>query len=146
MDRALPGFDFSHVQSGEIEKIIQAINPKKAQGYDCIPPKILKLGAPVISHDMCHLINESIDSSDFPDSLKLAEVSSQFKKGDSLNKVNYRPVSLLVAMSKIYGRVMAKQLSSYFMSIFSTLLYAFRQKYSCQSILLNMIQSFRNAG
>ena len=94
---------------------------------------------------MCNLINESIDSSDFPDSLKLAEVSSQFKKGDSLNKMNYRPVSVLAAMSKIYGRVMAKQLSSYFMNIFSTLLSAFRQKYSCQSSLLNMIHCFKNA-
>ena len=94
---------------------------------------------------MCHLINESIDSSDFPDSLKLADVSSQFKKGDSLNKMNYRPVSVLVAMSKTYGRVMAKQLSSYFMKIFSTLLSAFRQKYSCQSSLLNMIQYLKNA-
>ena len=103
MDRTLPGFDFSHVQAGEIEEIIQAINPKKAQGYDCMPPKLLKLGAPAISHDMCHLINESIDSSDFPDSLKLDEVSFQLKKEDSLNKINYRPVSVLVAMSKIYG-------------------------------------------
>ena len=126
MHRTLPGFDFNHVQAGEIEKIIQAINPKKAQGYDCIPPQTFKkLGAPAISHDMCHLIHESIDSSDFPDSLKLAEVSSQFKKGNSLSKVNYRTVSVLVAMSKIYGRVMAKQLSSYFMNIFSTLLSAF---------------------
>ena len=109
-----------------------------------MPRKLLKLGAPAISHDMCHLINESTDSSDFPDSLKLAEVSSQFKKGDSLNKMNYRPVGALVAMSKFYERVMAKQLSSYFMNIFSTLLSAFRQKYSCQSSLLNMIQCFKN--
>ena len=44
MDRTLPGFDFSHVQAGEIEKIIQAINPQKAQGYDCIPPQTCKTG------------------------------------------------------------------------------------------------------
>ena len=81
----------------------------------------------------------------FPDSLKFAEVSSLFKKKDTLNKVNYRPVSILVALSKIYEKAVGVQLTGYFNSIFSILLSAFRKGYSCQSALLHMIEKFKSA-
>ena len=77
--------------------------------------------------------------------LKFAEVSTLFKKKDILNKVNYRPVSILVALSKIYEKAVGVPLTGYFNSIFSSLLSAFRKGYSCQSSLLNMIEKFKSA-
>ena len=74
---------------------------------------------------------------------KLAVVSSQFKKIDNLINSNYRPVSILIAMSKVYERVMANQLLAYFENIFSPLLSAFRKNYDWQSTLLNMVQQFK---
>ena len=81
----------------------------------------------------------------FPDSLKFAEVSSLFKKKYALIKTNYRPVSILVALSKIYEKAVGVQLTDYFNAIFSTLLSAFRKGYSCQSALLNMLEEFKSS-
>ena len=81
----------------------------------------------------------------FPDSLKFAEVSSLFKKKDTLIKTNYRPVSILMALSKIYEKAIGVQVTGYFNSIFSTLLSAFRKGYSSQSTLLSMIEHFKRA-
>ena len=76
---------------------------------------------------------------------KLAEVSSLYKKNDNLHKGNYRPVSVLPSVSKIYERIMAVQLCDFFDHIFSALLSAFRKRYSCQSTLLNMIELFKKS-
>ena len=89
--------------------------------------------------------NNSVLESIFPSDLKFAEVSSVFKKKDNLNKVNYRPVSILIALSKIYEKAMSLQLTDYFNHIFAALLSAFRKGYSCQSTLLNVIEHFKCA-
>jgi hypothetical protein len=103
------------------------------------------MGNESIAHHLSILINHAFDNDLFPDILKLAEVSSVFKRNDNLDKRNYRPISLLTVMSKVYEHVMAKQLSMYFEAIFSALLSAFRKRYSCQSTLLNMIEKFKTA-
>ena len=79
----------------------------------------------------------------FPDVFKLAEVSSLYKKSENLHKGNYRPVSVLPSVSKIYERIMAVQLCNLFDHIFSVLLSAFMKRYSCQSTLLNMTEHFK---
>ena len=53
---------------------------------------------------MAKLINNSFSKCVFPDDLNFAEVSSLFKRNDALNKSNYRPVSILIALSKIYEK------------------------------------------
>ena len=77
--------------------------------------------------------------------LKFAEVSSLFKRNDALNKSSYRPVSVLIALSKIYEKAVSIQVTDHFNSIFSALLSAFRKGYSCQSTLLNMVENFKCA-
>ena len=89
---------------------------KKGPGYDCIPGKLI------------HLAHE---------------VLSPHKREDQLNKVSYRPVSLLTVISKIYEFVMFDQVSDYFGSILEDLLCAFRKKYSCQSTLIKAISDWK---
>ena len=72
----------------------------------------------------------------FPDILKYAEVAALFKRLDNLDKENYKPVSVLTALSKVFEKVSCVQMSSYFEFIFSKFLSGFRPTYSCQSILL----------
>ena len=123
---------------------MESLNTRKAHGFDGMPAKLLKLSAPNLAGELSRLINDSIDACSFPDMFKLAVVSSQFKKIDNLIKSNYRPVSILIVMSKVYERVMANQLLAYFENIFSPLLSAFRKNHGCQSTLLNMVQHFKN--
>ena len=86
------------------------------------------------------LLNSSLSQNVFPDDLKCAEVSPIFKKNDKLSKLNFRPVSILPSISKIFECVMNDQLMSYFVNIFHSLLSAFRMGYSCQSFLLKFIE------
>ena len=89
------------------------------------------------------VVNNSIIKGTFPGDLKFAEVFSLFRNKDTLNKINYRPVSILIALSKFYEKAMSLQISEYFNNIFSSLLSAFRKGYSCQSTFLNMIEHFK---
>ena len=59
------------------------------------------------------VINCSIATSSFPDELQLAEVMSAFKKDYPLDKENYRQISLLSHTSKIYEKILFKQINDY---------------------------------
>ena len=138
-------FDFCPVTISQVQKIIENMDPKKAQGCDNIPTKLLRIGSHPLAQTLTGHINCAFEKATYPDSLKLAEVSSQFKKNDNLDKMNYRPVSILTAISKVYERAMSSQLIVYFDKIFSSLLSAFRKRHSCESALLNMVEDFKYA-
>ena len=143
--QTLHNFYFTAVNDKYIEKLMQRMDPKKAQGYDSIPSKLLRIGASGICSHVSQLVNHCFRVCEFPDIMKLADVSSLYKKNDTLKKDNYRPVSVLPSLSKVYERVMGQQLSDFFDKIFSALLSAFRKRYSCQSTLLNMIEHFKRS-
>ena len=56
------------------------------------------------------MINKSIDLSIYPSDFKEADLSPVFKKDDNLNKLNFRPISLLKLMSKIHEGMLSEQL------------------------------------
>ena len=95
-------------------KIIRSLNPKNATGPDIIPPTVVKIAGPEISKSITDMINKSIYGGTFPDCVKLAEVIPVCKKADNRKKENYRPVSILPCLSKIFERVKADQLNTYF--------------------------------
>ena len=67
------------------------------------------------------------------------------KKNDRLFKSNYRPVSILPTLSKIYEKILYKQIYEYFNTIFSKYLCGFRKGYSIQHCLLYMLEYLRKA-
>ena len=138
-------FDFVHVTPNDARSCIVNLDSKKSTGYDGIPAKLLKVGTDPLSVIISELINMSIDECTFPDLLKYAEMAALFKKLDRLYKENYRPVSILTALSKVFEKIYCRQLTSYFDRIFSKYLSGFRQKYSCQSTLLRMIEEWKLA-
>ena len=62
------------------------MDPKKTQGCDDIPSKLLRLGASGISSYVSQLVNHCVHVCEFPDTMKLADVSSLYKKNDNLRK------------------------------------------------------------
>ena len=135
---------FRHTTEGEITKIIKSLNSKKATGPDQIPSKLIKIVRPQISNVLTGMINNAIDEEIFPDSLKRAQVTPVFKKADNLSKENYRPVSILPCLSKIFERVIANRLNEYFEGIFHESLSAFRSGYSCQDTLLALVEKWKS--
>jgi retron-type reverse transcriptase len=107
-------FTLRPTTSDEVIKLISSISDKKATGLDQIPSKLLKLSAPIVSKSLCDIFNLSIQTAIFPDDWKLAKVSPIYK-GDAKDNVgNYRPISVLSAISKVFERIVFDQLYTYF--------------------------------
>ena len=74
---------------------------------------------------------------------KLADVTPIFKKGSKTLKDNYRPISILPNVSKIFERPIFKQISAFFDNIFSTYQCGFRKGYSAQHCLVAMLEKWK---
>ena len=74
--------------------------------------------------------------------MKSAEVTPVYKKENNLKRDkrdNYRPVSILTVISKLYETVLNTQMVDHFYALFNELLAAFRKSYSCQTLLIKFI-------
>ena len=91
------------------------------------------------------MYNDSNNNLKFPDSLKLADITPIHKKDDTTNKQNYRPVSILPSVSKLFERNMFEQISDYIDKFLSPYLCGFRKGYSTQHSLVVMLETWRKA-
>ena len=138
-------FDFHVVDTETVMQMIKNINHRKATGCDNIPGKLIRIAHREISIPICSLLNASIAAKRFPSIMKYADVSPCFKKEDNLFKGNYRPVSVLTVISKLYESVLNNQMVDHLSELFNTLLSAFRKHYNCQSLLLKLIEDIKSA-
>ena len=117
---------------------------KACQDTD-IPTKIIKENAD-IADVLLASFNDSVEKSNFPSSLKKANITPVFKKGDRNSKDNYRPASILPNMSKIFERCIFRQLYSFMLEFLSKYQCGFRKGYSTQYCLLTMLEKWKSAG
>ena len=120
---------------------IKNINPKKATGYDNIPRKMIKIAYREMSVPICNLMNNCIAMKTFPTPFKFADVNLIFKIDDNMNKGNFRPVSILSILPKLYESVLNEQMLDHFREIFDALLSAYMRHYSCPTVLLKFVKS-----
>ena len=97
----------------EIESICQALDPSKGPGHDGFSPAVLRFVSAEVSGPLSRLINACLGAGHFPDFLKMARVTPIFKEGDPAQFGNYRPISVLSAISKIFERVIQGRLLSF---------------------------------
>ena len=139
-------FTLMNIDEAAINKIIYNLPPKSSSGCDGISSKLLKVIAPAIIKPLTLLINQVLNTGTFPDKLKIAKVIPIFKKGDPSLFENYRPISLLPAISKVLEKIIALQLSSYFEKnklLFDNQ-YGFRPKHSTEHAALELIDKIIN--
>ena len=89
--------------------------------------------------------NYCIAYGEFPDELKHADVIPVHKKNEKCDKTNYRPVTILTNISKIYEKLMYNQLSKYFDSLLDTNQCRFGNGFSSQYCRLVMVETFKEA-
>ena len=111
-------FTFNHITKEDVIKEINNLDASKASQEDDIPTKIIKENSDIFSNFICQSFNNMIDVCIFPTSLKLANITPVYKKGSKNSKENYRPVSILPNISKIYKRCLFKPISNHFENIF----------------------------
>ena len=76
----------------------------KATGDDKVPVKLLKLCVNEVADSLTSIVNLSFETATFPDIWKIARVTPIYKSGDKSVQLNYRPISVLPVISKIYER------------------------------------------
>ena len=134
-------FSFSHISTDYLYDIIKKFDPKPTIGHDGISMKIVKLLERNFIEALTLTINQSLNSGVFPDSLKIAKILPIYKKGVDSIFDNYRPISILPAISKLFERVVYNQLYDYFIT--NKLLYfsqhGFRKIHSTETASLEFI-------
>ena len=101
-------FSFENVSLEDVKKVTRELDITKASQLLDIPTKIIKQNADIFSEFFFVNTNHFINNSSFPEQLKLADVKPVFKKSSCTDKENYRPVSILPNISKIYERCLYK--------------------------------------
>ena len=91
------------------------------------------------------MYNTSKNHHDFPIALKLADVIPIHKTDDKNIMKNYRPVSLLPIISKLFEKIMYKQISSYVDNFLSPYLFGFRKGHSTEQCLIKMLETWKKA-
>ena len=104
---------FQPVTVSQISHLLHGLSGNKAAGIDKISCKIIKLAAPVISDSLILIFNQAVTLSSFPDEWKIARVVPLYKNGQRSIPGNYRPISVLPAISKIMERIFHDQLYNY---------------------------------
>ena len=114
-------FSFKTVEIGDIEKEINNINPKKTTTSNSIPPKILKKSSKISASVLHKLFNDSIEKSDFPQNLKLADITPVYKKN------------------------MQKQINDFIISFLSPYLCGYRKGFNTQHALLTLVENWKKS-
>ena len=106
-------FNFEEVAREDIKKEIINLNVKKPSTNGSIPATILKQYVDVYLPFLTKAIKHAITGNTFPEQLKKPEVIPLHKKEDPLKKENYRPMSLLPHVSKVFEKIIYKQINIY---------------------------------
>ena len=130
------------VTETECEKIISKLKLTKTH-IDFLPVKIFISIKSHILNPLCKILMASFESGIFPQQLKIARITPIFKKGDKNNPSNYRPISSLPYISKIFERCMTNRLTSFFskFSLFSKSQFGFLKNRSTQDALFDLTET-----
>ncbi len=135
-------FNFEKISPIETKIFIKKFQNKNCNVND-IPVYIYKISSDIISEPLTFMINESLETGTFPDSLKCARIRPIFKKGNKQNIKNYRPISILPFFSKLIEKMVHKQLIFYLNlnNIISQHQFGFLKNTSTEHALINIIES-----
>jgi len=136
-------FKFNGINLEDMQFEIMDLQGKKATPYGTIPAKPLKDNLYAISPYLLKLFNESIETCLFPNELKLADISPIFKSGETVYAKNYRPVSVISTISKIFERCMHKQLSPFVEKFLSPNMCGYRKGYNAQYAMVSMLENMK---
>jgi hypothetical protein len=134
-------FKFKEITPSDVTKTISSLSSKPSSGHDNISSILIKKIAQPLSSPLALIINQSLKTGIFPERLKLAKVIPIYKKDDLTIFDNYRPISLLPVISKIFERIVFNQMYAYLTS--NNLLYdsqhGFRMEHSTETASLEFI-------
>lgn len=146
-DRTKSEFQFHLIDNDTTLRFLNKMKISNSCGHDGISNNIIRIIKHEISECLTLIINQSITTGIFPDTFKLAKVIPVYKKNSKLEINNYRPISVLPVLSKIFESVMQTQLLQYFTNnnLFTSQQYGFIPNRSTELAALELMDRNINA-
>ena len=134
-------FHFKEETEETIIKLIDRIKEDVATGEDEISAKLIKDTKHTIAGPLTKLVNLSYKRSTFPKSMKVAVIKALHKKNCTEDISNYRPLSILSVLSKIFERSATDQIVKYLEEngLLNSTQHAYRRKHSTTTCLMEAI-------
>ena len=125
----------------EVEALIKSLPYKTSSGHDNISNVLLKKISNNIKYPLSIIFNKSMLQGKFPESMKLADVSPLYKSKDQNECTNYRPISLLLTISKLLEKIMYKRTYNFLEQtgqLYNSQ-YGFRTGHSCENAVSELL-------
>lgn len=147
--KASPSYNLSKFEpatTDEIAKIIDELDPNTSCGIDGVSAKSIKCIKQLITSPLTSCINDCMTQGIFPDSLKVAKVTPIFKSGDKADPCNYRPISILPVISKIFEKVIYTRIAKHIQinNFLYKKQYGFRPRSNTLSATVDLVTKIRN--
>ena len=132
---------FSPTTSNEIKELINKLPMKSSSGHDNISNVLLKRLKETITTPLSIIFNKSLEEGIFPESMKLADVVPLFKSQDRTECTNYRPISLLLTISKLLEKIVYCRMYRYLEKHEKLYVsqYGFREGHSCENAVSELV-------
>lgn len=137
-------FQFRPTNTNQILTLLNKLSKSKATGLDKISARLIRECADLICIPMCDIFNQSLNLGIFPDEWKCARVTPLFKQGERSDVNNYRPISVISVVAKVFERIVYDQLYAYLTEhdIISKYQSGFRTIHSTVTALLEATDSW----
>ena len=131
----------TNINEDYVASLIDRLKNKESSGIDRLSNNHLKAAKNLLAKPLTLLINQMFNTGIFPSKLKQSKVTRIFKAKDKELLSNYRPISVLSSVSKIFEYAIADQLTKYLIdyNLFSPNQYGFRAQYSTELAELNLV-------
>jgi hypothetical protein len=138
-------FAFKNINLKQLKTSLNEISQKSFSGVSLIPTKILKASINSIGPILVHLFNSCISLNKIPDAFKHAECIPLHKNGSMVDVNNYRGISILPPITKLFEKLIAQQIRSYFENnkLFFVGQHGFRKHFSCELALHELLSDFQ---
>lgn len=137
----LHSFQLTNITEDEVVQTIATLNEKKSTKIDDIPSKFLKYSNILIAPILTKLFNKCINQGIYPECLKIAQIIPIYKRKNSkFECTNYRPISMLSQLSKIFEKLIAKRITHYLMkfNLLTDCQFGFREGYSTNTAIIDI--------
>ena len=138
-------FKFQALKPKEIEFALSNLDPNKSTGHDLIPAKILRISSKELSHPLADFYSSCIESCEWPLQWKKGDWIPVFKKDNKQDIKNYKPVTVLTVIGKVFEQPLSKQLTTFIDPMLSHNLTAYRKNHSCETSLIGLVERWKQA-
>ena len=138
--------NFAEISEQDVGKIIDKLKSKSSVGHDGISSILLKQMKTHLQKPITYIINQSLRNGTFPNKLKIAKILPIYKKDNEHYLDNYRPISILPAISKIFEKAIFLQIHTFFKehNLYTENQYGFREGHSTEHATLELIDRIIN--